>query len=76
MLKLIPLCTVAILLAACGDDGPPVINTEKSSIAELKAYQDKNCQDKYKMHPYCIDAHDEWAKKRTLATFQPDGKLK
>ncbi len=49
----------AIALTACGNNEPPPINTKIATLDELKAYYQLHCQEKFKMHPYCIDVLNE-----------------
>jgi hypothetical protein len=74
-MKILQLIIVALALIACGESEPPVINTKQASDAELADYIAKNCQDKFKMHPFCIDANNEKVERTNSAMLKKKGVL-
>lgn len=74
-MKNIILIILPFILIACGNDEPPIINTKQASDAELVEYINKNCQDKFKMHPYCVDSSNEKAERTNNAMLKKKGVL-
>lgn len=48
-----------LVMAGCGQSEPPPINTKAATLEELKAYHETHCQEKFRMHPFCIDVQNE-----------------
>ncbi|CAN7655242.1 hypothetical protein LJR129_005126 [Acidovorax sp. LjRoot129] len=66
---------IATLIVGCGEKSPPEINTKKASKAELQTYLDVNCQDKYRMHAFCVDASGELKSRNYIESLNKPGAL-
>lgn len=75
MLRFLFTLLSAVLITACGESAPPVINSKASTDLELKTYINTNCQDKYKMHPYCLDATNELKSRNYIESLNKPGAL-
>jgi hypothetical protein len=63
------------ILIGCGQNEPPPINSKQATLDELKSYQQTNCQEKFKMHPFCVDVQNEKAHKTNEAMRRKPGAL-
>ena len=48
-----------VVISGCGPNQPPPINSKQASLAELREYHETNCQEKFRMHPFCLDVQRE-----------------
>ena len=64
MIKIIFTVFLSLLfISGCGPNQPPPINSKQASLAELRQYHETNCQEKFRMHPFCLDVQNEKALK-------------
>ena len=63
------------ILIGCGQNEPPPINSKQATLDELKSYQQTYCQEKFKMHPFCVDVQNEKAHKTNEVMRRKPGAL-
>ena len=73
--KIAAYITLALAIVGCGQSEPPPRNTKASPLAELKAYHAAHCQEKFRMHPFCIDVQNEKAHKTNEEMRRKPGAL-
>ena len=64
-----------LILTGCGQNEPPPINSKQATIDELESYQQTYCQEKFKMHPFCVDVQNEKAHKTNEVMRRKPGSL-
>lgn len=62
-------------ITGCGEKEPPPINSKKATLDELKSYHETHCQEKFRLHPFCIDVQNEKAHKTNEEMRRKAGSL-
>lgn len=63
------------ILVGCGQNEPPPINSKQATLDELKSYQQTHCQERFKMHPFCVDVQNEKVHKTNAEMRRKPGAL-